>query len=84
MTITARITGRGIDSTVPDNDGAVDAEILIDGKHLCDVTLLSSRQDGALEIWGDPENWCSNFQAVKAAGLSGIDIVNAVEMAEDK
>jgi hypothetical protein len=43
---------------VPDNPGAVDASIFINGARLCGVTLLPDPlQDGRLAVWGSPSHW---------------------------
>lgn len=52
-TITAKITGRGTASTVPDNAGAVDALLLEGDREIGSVTLLPSYHDGELTTWGD-------------------------------
>ena len=56
--ITAIVTGRGLDSTVPDRAG-VDATIYFDGKEAGEVTLLPDDQ-GSLSTWGCPDNWASS------------------------
>ena len=84
---TARITALGADSTCPDRDDAVDAEVFQGGNQLCDVTLLSP-EDGrqGLDTWGDPDHWCSDWNAVKALSQRlGVDppllVREIVEMA---
>jgi hypothetical protein len=57
--VTAVITGRGEASTVPDNAGAVDAEISVNGEFFANVTLLPGNGD-ALETWGTPYHWATN------------------------
>ena len=56
MTITAKVTGFGADSTVPHNSGAVDADVYFDGQKVGEVTLLPDH-NGRLSIWGEPNNW---------------------------
>jgi hypothetical protein len=73
-TIAATITGRGAASTVPDNKGAVDAEITIGGEYLCDVTLLPS-QNGELVTWGSLYNWCTNAEAGEQYADAIVDAV---------
>lgn len=58
-TITAEITARGAKSTVPEEPGAVDARILVDGREIGEVTLVPDH-DGRLDAWGSPENWSSS------------------------
>ena len=57
MTITAKITGTGPDSCVPDNAGATDANVYDDGKLIGSVTLLPVDDSGDLDVWGGPEHW---------------------------
>ncbi len=60
-TITATITARGVDSTVPENDTAVDAEIIVDGVTVGEVTLLigDDTERPELDTWGDLDHWAS-------------------------
>lgn len=60
--IEAEITGRGANSTVPDNPGAVDARIYMDGEPVCEVTLLPDpASNGELCPWGGSvDNWLSD------------------------
>ena len=51
ITLTATITGTGADSTVPDNDGATDADIY-DGETLIGCVTLLPDSDGDLIVWG--------------------------------
>lgn len=54
--ITATITARGPNSTVPDREDAVDATVYADGVEIGEVTLL--RDDGDLGPWGsEPSHW---------------------------
>lgn len=56
--ITATITARGEDSTVPDNEDAVDADIEVNGVDIGQVTLLPDPGNGGrLSVWGSIENW---------------------------
>lgn len=57
--ITAEITGRGPDSQVRDNPGAVDAEIYADGELVGEVTLVPDRESGKLTTWGDRDHWAN-------------------------
>lgn len=57
MNYTAKITGMGSRSTVPDNAGAVDAEISCDGQVVGHVTLVPDSYNGLLSTWGNPDNW---------------------------
>lgn len=59
----AVVTGRGEKSSVPDDPGAVDADVWCCGAMVGKVTLKPSRDqrdDGALVPWGDPEHWASD------------------------
>jgi hypothetical protein len=67
MNITATVTARGTNSTVPDNDTAVDFAVTIDGRRV-DVTLLVDTYSGKLDVWGSPDQWCSDPAAV--AGIA--------------
>ena len=67
MTITATVTARAANSTVPDNDTAVDFAVDIDGRRV-DVTLLVDGYSGKLDVWGSPDQWCSDPAAV--AGIA--------------
>lgn len=63
-----RITGRGTASTVPDNDGAVDAEVYAEdadvfttGQKIGAVTLLPNpAYEGRLTTWGSLDNWADH------------------------
>lgn len=60
-TITAEITGRGADSTVPDDADAVDADIYADGELIGAVTLKIDGHDGRLSTWGGcVEHWADS------------------------
>jgi hypothetical protein len=67
MNIIATVTARGTNSTVPDNDTAVDFAVTIDGRRV-DVTLLVDTYSGKLDVWGSPDQWCSDPAAV--AGIA--------------
>lgn len=54
--ITIVTTGKGADSSVPDNDRAIDADVFADGEHIGSVTLLPNDR-GDHDTWGAPENW---------------------------
>lgn len=57
---TAKITGRGELSTVPDREDAVDADVYRDGKFVTSVTLLRERGGkGELNTWGSMAHWSS-------------------------
>lgn len=55
-TITARITGTGTDSAVPDNETAVDACIYCGSVQLGEATLLAD-DAWRLTPWGSLDNW---------------------------
>ena len=60
-TLTAYITGTGAASTVPSNEGAVDATLLdADGVEIGECTLLPRDFDSELDTWGGLDNW-ANF-----------------------
>jgi hypothetical protein len=81
--LTARVTGRGESSTVPDNAGAVDAEILLGGEVLGSVTLLPDER-GNLTTWGSLDNWADDTTArwiterVEAAGQERSEVIAAL------
>lgn len=56
---TAKITGCGADSTVPDNDDAVDADIFLGDVEVGSVTLLPDDYSGDLDTWGSLDNWAA-------------------------
>lgn len=60
--ITARITARGDGSTVPDNPGAVDAEIYRGDEQIGEVTLIpDAGRNGDLCTWGPSwDYWADN------------------------
>jgi hypothetical protein len=64
MTITATVTARAANSTVPDRADAVDFAVDIDGRRV-DVTLLVDGYSGQLDVWGSPDQWCSDPAAVE-------------------
>ncbi len=77
--LTAKITGTGPDSTVPDNDGATDAE-LYDGEKLIGcVTLLPSESSGDLVTWG-PGLDCWADDMMRSWLRSADDLTDACEM----
>jgi uncharacterized protein (DUF433 family) len=60
--VTARITAMGVDSTVPDNPGAVDAMIYVCGRKLGEVTLLppeDPRSARACPVGEGLDHWAS-------------------------
>lgn len=60
LNISARITARGADSTVPDRDDAVDADILSEDAVVGSCTLLKDHS-GYHAVWGgDPSMWADN------------------------
>lgn len=82
--ITARVTGRGAGSTVPDNAGAVDAEIEINGIDLGSVTLLPD-EHGWLSAWGDCIDCWADHQLlrwiderVEAGGQDRTEVIRAI------
>lgn len=82
-TYTAEITGRGSDSTVPDNAGAVDADIYRQGRKVGEVTLKPD-QRGYLRIWGDTPYWADDDMIQHLDTIGGDDrhrVVAAVEAA---
>lgn len=61
--ILAVVTGRGAKSTVPDDPGAVDADVWCCGARVGSVTLKPAKdrnRAGLLVAWGDPEHWASS------------------------
>lgn len=64
MNITATVTARAADSCVPDRADAVDFRVDIDGR-IVDVTLLVDGYSGQLDVWGSPEQWCSDPAVVE-------------------
>ncbi len=60
-TITATIIARGAASTVPDDPTAVDAEIIVDGVTVGEVTLRIDPANSftSLVSWGDLDNWAT-------------------------
>ncbi len=83
-TITANITARGPRSTVPDNAGAVDATVYVDGRDVGDCTLLPRQYDGRLDVWGELDHWADDTlrAALDAGTLSADDVVEAVIAAD--
>lgn len=83
-TITANITARGPRSTVPDNAGAVDATVYVDGRDVGDCTLLPRQYDGRLDVWGAIDHWADDSlrAALDAGTLSADDVVEAVIAAD--
>ena len=85
-TITATITARGAQSTVPDDDRAVDARIYADGAEIGAVTLLPA-VDGrpVYETWGTGiDHWASDAVIVYLDGLDPDDrptIIGEIEAA---
>lgn len=87
---TAKVEAVGENSLLPHRKDAVDAEVFLDGKWLCDVTLLG-HEDGrpGLDTWGSPDHWCSHWSDVQAAARNlevdldhlTCEIVKAVEAA---
>jgi hypothetical protein len=81
--LTARVTGRGESSTVPDNACAVDADIELNGMSLGSVTLLPDERSN-LTTWGGPENWGDDSlwrwigERVEAAGQERSEVIAAV------
>lgn len=61
--VTAAVTARAEESTVPDNPGAVDAMVYVCGRELGEVTLLppGNRRYSTHSLlpWGSLENWAS-------------------------
>ena len=81
MHCTATITGRGADTTVPDNPNAIDAAIeLTTGETLCTVTLLPDHT-GELTTWGCIDNWCDEPGALAIPGTDMQHLVAAIEAA---
>jgi hypothetical protein len=64
MNITATVTARAANSTVPDRADAVDFAVDIDGRRV-DVTLMVDGYSGKLDVWGSPDQWCSDPKAVE-------------------
>ena len=83
-TITAKITARAARSTVPDNAGAVDATVYVDGRDVGDCTLLPRQHDGRLDVWGELDHWADDTlrAALDAGTLSAEDVVEAVIAAD--
>lgn len=81
-TITAKITARGPRSTVPDDAGAVDATLYVDGRDVGDCTLR--QYDGRLDVWGAIDHWADDSlrAALDAGTLSADDVVEAVIAAD--
>lgn len=84
--ITARITGIGPKSAIPESADAVDASIYdANGQPLGCCTLLPSEdpRDGELDTWGDDITcWADDrLIAAIAAGLDRYDVVAAVRAA---
>jgi hypothetical protein len=57
--LSVKITGTGENSTVPDDDDAVDADVIYAGVVVGSVTLLPSEWDGDLSTWGSLDHWAS-------------------------
>ena len=78
----AIITAYGTETAVPDREDAVDAMIFVKlnshNSKLCDVTLLGGEGDEALDIWGSPDNWCSDYVALCETEFTAGDVVQAV------
>lgn len=85
-TITAIVTRRGAASTVPDREDAVDADILVDGVEIGEVTLLVDHT-GSLDTWGSLDMWASHAVIEYLIGLGEgddsaiLEIVAAVRAA---
>lgn len=62
---TAKITGIGSESCVPDNAGAVDATIFLAGEEIGAVTLLPSEDHGELDKWGDSLDHWADWALIK-------------------
>lgn len=74
-TITAVVTATGDDSYAPDQEGAADALIALDGEHLCCVTLLAG------SIWGSVDHWCDDSEALDIDDIDREDLIAAIEEA---
>ena len=90
MNITAKITGTGPDSCVPDNAGATDANVYADGKLIGSVTLLPVDDSGDLDVWGGTEHWADGDLLALVEDECGdiddalvFDIVEAVNAARE-
>ena len=81
-TLVAIITASGSETSVPDRADAVDAMIFVKlanhNSHLLDVTLLGGEGDEALDTWGSPDNWCSDYAALCETEFTVGDVVQAV------
>jgi len=76
--ITAKITATGAASMVPDNAGAVDADIFESGEYVGACTLLPDGE-GELSAWGHIDHWADSTLANWLAdGLECLDAVSAV------
>jgi hypothetical protein len=80
QTITAEVTGRGSDTTVPDDPDAVDADVYVGGELIGSVTLLPRAYDGLLAEWGSLENWADSslIAALDAGVVTADEVVFAV------
>ena len=77
MTITATITARGADSTVPDHAGAVDATIYRDGEQIGRVTLLPDpgAPGAPLSTWGPGwDHWADDLMRRVLAFADALDV----------
>jgi hypothetical protein len=86
MTITAVITATGLDSSIIFGD-SLDAKIytdptLAEGSLLATVTLVKDRHGRFSHIWAAcPEQWCSDFEALRKEAMRWITIGEFREMA---
>ena len=71
MNIIATVTARAELSTVPDRADAVDFRVTV-GDVTVSVTLLVDPFSGQLDVWGHPDQWCSDYRAALALGVSEI------------
>lgn len=82
-TITAVVTARGVDSTLPDNSEAVDATIYANGEEIGRVTLQPDHT-GRLTTWGSPYHWADDaLRSYAGDGLADLasEVVAAVREA---
>ncbi len=87
MSVEAVIDGIGVESSVPDNPGAVDASFYVNERFQGEVTLLPDAQGGGLDTWGELSHWASHG-AIRWVYAEGADskeriqaIVEAVQLA---